>query len=40
MTFFCHRRFGKSLFVSTLKYYYDYKYTERFDSLFSGIYIG
>jgi hypothetical protein len=40
ITFFRPRRFGKSLFLSTLEYYYDYKYAERFDELFSGTYIG
>ncbi|MDR1542453.1 MAG: ATP-binding protein [Clostridiales bacterium] len=40
VSFFRPRRFGKSLFISTLKYYYDYKYTDRFESLFGGTYIG
>ncbi|MDR0940194.1 MAG: ATP-binding protein [Mediterranea sp.] len=34
------RRFGKSLLVSTLAYYYDINETHRFDSLFGGTYIG
>lgn len=34
------RRFGKSLFVSTLQYYYDKKYTDEFDTLFKDTYIG
>ena len=34
------RRFGKSLFVSTLAYYYDINEAERFESLFGDTYIG
>ena len=34
------RRFGKSLFVSTLAYYYDINEAGRFDSLFGSTYIG
>ena len=34
------RRFGKSLLVSTLAYYYDINEAGRFDSLFGGTYIG
>ena len=34
------RRFGKSLIVSMLQYYYDVKYKERFDALFGGTEIG
>ena len=34
------RRFGKSLFTSTLEYYYDVKYKEEFDKLFKNTYIG
>lgn len=34
------RRFGKSLLISTLAYYYDINCAERFDSLFGGTYIG
>jgi len=33
------RRFGKSLFVSTLMHYYDEKMKDEFDSLFDGLYI-
>ncbi|MDR1459382.1 MAG: AAA family ATPase [Bacteroidales bacterium] len=33
-------KFGKSLFVSTLAYYYDMKETENFDKLFGDLYIG
>jgi hypothetical protein len=40
ITFFRPRRFGKSLFLSTLKYYYDYKYADAFDSLFGDTHIG
>lgn len=34
------RRFGKSLLVSTLAYYYDVNEAERFEALFGGTYIG
>ena len=34
------RRFGKSLIVSMLQYYYDVNYKERFDALFGGTEIG
>jgi hypothetical protein len=34
------RRFGKSLLVSTLFYYYDINAADRFDTLFGGTYIG
>lgn len=34
------RRFGKSLLVSTLSYYYDLNEAERFDALYGGTYIG
>ncbi|MCI5122046.1 MAG: hypothetical protein D3908_12815 [Candidatus Electrothrix sp. AUS4] len=34
------RRFGKSLFVSTLWHYYDVRYQDQFESLFSGLAIG
>ena len=33
------RRFGKSLFLSTLESYYDIKAKDDFDNLFSGLYI-
>ncbi|MDR0611215.1 MAG: ATP-binding protein [Planctomycetaceae bacterium] len=34
------RRFGKSLFLSTLTYYYDINYTGEFERLFGDLYIG
>ena len=34
------RRFGKSLFISMLSYYYGLEHQERFDSLFGKFYIG
>ncbi|MDR3197332.1 MAG: ATP-binding protein [Planctomycetaceae bacterium] len=34
------RRFGKSLFLSTLKYYYDVNYADKFEQLFGDLYIG
>ncbi|MEA3315321.1 MAG: AAA family ATPase, partial [Campylobacterota bacterium] len=34
------RRFGKSLFVSTLWHYYDERFTDEFDELFGDTYIG
>lgn len=34
------RRFGKSLFISTLEYYYDLNYADKFDFLFGKYYIG
>lgn len=34
------RRFGKSLTLSMLKHYYDINNTDRFEELFSGLYIG
>ncbi|MDR2115227.1 MAG: ATP-binding protein [Planctomycetaceae bacterium] len=34
------RRFGKSLFLSTLKYYYDVSYANEFEQLFGDLYIG
>jgi len=34
------RRFGKSLFLSSLIYYYDLNRKEDFDSIFSDLYIG
>jgi len=33
------RRFGKSLLLSILHYYYDVKYVDRFDELFDGTWI-
>lgn len=34
------RRFGKSLWISILMYYYDVQYKERFESLFGHLAIG
>ncbi len=34
------RRFGKSLFISTLEYYYGLEHKEKFDFLFGKYYIG
>lgn len=34
------RKFGKSLFISLLEYYYDILYKDRFDRLFGQYYIG
>lgn len=34
------RRFGKSLLISTLSYYYDLNEAERFEFLYGGLYIG
>ena len=34
------RRFGKSLFISTLQYYYGLEYKDEFQSLFGKLYIG
>ena len=34
------RRFGKSLFLSTLQYYYDENSKDEFDAIFSDTYIG
>lgn len=34
------RRFGKSLWISTLQYYYGKEHTEKFNSLFGNFYIG
>ncbi|MEA3315395.1 MAG: AAA family ATPase, partial [Campylobacterota bacterium] len=34
------RRFGKSLFISTLWHYYDERFTDEFDELFGDTYIG
>ena len=39
-TFLRPRRFGKSLFASTLGYYYDIAEKDNFDLLFSNTYIG
>ena len=40
ITFLRPRRFGKSLLVSTLSYYYDIKSANQFDKLFGDLYIG
>lgn len=34
------RRFGKSLFISTLEHYYDINRAGQFDELFGKLYIG
>ncbi len=34
------RKFGKSLFVSMLQYYYGVEYKDKFDKLFGDYYIG
>jgi len=34
------RRFGKSLFISTLWYYYDERYEQHWQTLFTDLYIG
>ncbi|MDR1005029.1 MAG: ATP-binding protein [Prevotellaceae bacterium] len=39
-TYLRPRRFGKSLYVSMLAYYYDIDAADRFEQLFSGTYIG
>jgi hypothetical protein len=39
VTFYRPRRFGKSLLLSTLEYYYDYKYKDMQSELFGGTYI-
>jgi hypothetical protein len=38
--FFRPRRFGKSLFLSTLEHYYDIAEKDNFEKLFKGLYIG
>ncbi len=38
--FFRPRRFGKSLFLSTLEHYYDINQKDSFDELFGDLYIG
>ncbi len=38
--FFRPRRFGKSLFLSTLEHYYDVRYKDEFEELFGELYIG
>ena len=39
MLFMRPRRFGKSLFLSTLSYYYDVNYKDEFDDIFKDLYI-
>ncbi|MCI5144697.1 MAG: AAA family ATPase, partial [Candidatus Electrothrix sp. AR3] len=34
------RRFGKSLLLSTLQYYYDIEHKDRFEALFAHLAIG
>ncbi|MCI5132335.1 MAG: hypothetical protein D3904_12650 [Candidatus Electrothrix sp. EH2] len=34
------RRFGKSLFLSTLRYYYDISHKDNFEILFGGLFAG
>ena len=34
------RKFGKTLFLSMLEYYYDIRFKNKFDELFGGLYIG
>ncbi|MDR1593991.1 MAG: AAA family ATPase, partial [Prevotellaceae bacterium] len=34
------RKFGKSLFLSTLSYYYDFNQADKFEQLFGDLYIG
>jgi hypothetical protein len=34
------RRFGKSLFISTLHHYYGVAYADQFQTLFGHLYIG
>ena len=34
------RRFGKTLFTETLRYYYDFKYADEFQTIFGNLYIG
>jgi hypothetical protein len=40
MIFLRPRRFGKSLFLSTLHYYYDEKSQDEFDAIFGDTYVG
>jgi hypothetical protein len=40
ITFLRPRRFGKTLFVNTLEYYYDIRHKSKFASLFGNTYIG
>ncbi len=34
------RKFGKSLLISMLEYYYDLNHKKKYEELFSGTYIG
>ncbi|MDW8158907.1 MAG: AAA family ATPase, partial [Bacteroidia bacterium] len=40
VSFLRPRRFGKSLFVSLLEYYYDIHHKDKFQQLFAKYYIG
>jgi hypothetical protein len=40
ISFFRPRKFGKSLLISTLYYYYDYKQSSKYNELFGNTYIG
>ncbi len=40
VSFLRPRRFGKSLFLSVLEYYYDLKRADKFETLFGNTYIG
>jgi hypothetical protein len=40
ISFFRPRRFGKSLSVSMLEYYYDFAFSKKFNELFENLYIG
>ena len=40
LVFLRPRRFGKSLFISTLHYYYGLEYKKNFESIFGNLYIG
>jgi hypothetical protein len=40
VSFLRPRRFGKSLFITMLEYYYDILYKDRFEALFGKYYIG
>ncbi|MDR1540982.1 MAG: ATP-binding protein [Clostridiales bacterium] len=40
ISFFRPRKFGKSLLLSTLSYYYNYQHAGRFDELFGNTFIG
>ncbi len=40
LVFLRPRRFGKSLLLSALEYYYDVGYQDDFEAIFSELYIG